>query len=51
MKNNSAVANSDLRSKMPYTEAVLLEVQRIANIVPGELLHNFMKKKMFQKAW
>ncbi len=43
--NNSAVAYSDLRSKMHYTEAVLLEVQRIANIVPGKLFHiHFLEK-------
>jgi cytochrome P450 len=29
----------DLRSKLPYTEAVLLEIQRRGNVVPTALLH------------
>jgi cytochrome P450 len=41
--NNSWSTLNELRSKMPYTEAVLLEVQRIGNIVPGALLHSNTK--------
>jgi vitamin D 25-hydroxylase len=29
----------DLRSRLPYSDAVLHEVLRIGNIVPGALLH------------
>ncbi len=39
MKTNQSNANSELRSKMPYTEAVLLEIQRLGNIAPNALLH------------
>ncbi len=38
-KTNQSNANSELRSKMPYTEAVLLEIQRLGNIAPNALLH------------
>ena len=34
---------NELRSKLPYTEAVLLEAQRIGNIVPGAVLHSNTK--------
>jgi cytochrome P450 len=37
--NQSSNASSELRSKMPYTEAVLLEIQRLGNIAPNSLLH------------
>jgi len=30
---------TELRTKLPYTEAVLLEVQRIGNVVPTALFH------------
>ena len=42
-KNNYAQNYNDLRSKMHFTKAVLLEVQRIANIAPGLLLHTNSK--------
>ena len=35
--------NDDLRLQLPYTEAVLEEVLRIGNIVPGALLHSNKK--------
>ena len=38
-KNNPAQNFYDLRYLMPFTEAVLLEVQRLGNIVPSSLLH------------
>ncbi len=38
-KNNFTKNFQDLRCLMPFTEAVLLEVQRLGNIVPGSLLH------------
>lgn len=38
-KNNPAKNFNDLRCMMSYTEAVLQEVQRLGNIVPGSLLH------------
>ena len=34
---------------MPYTEAVLLEVQRIGNVVPGSLLHTNKKAITIEK--
>ena len=43
-KNNHAQNYYDLRSKLHFTEAVLLEVQRIGNIVPGLLLHTNSKQ-------
>ncbi len=39
LENNQGNASSELRSKMPYTEAVLLEIQRLGNIAPNSLLH------------
>ena len=41
--NNSWSTMNELRSKLPYTKAVLLEAQRIGNIVPRALLHSNTK--------
>ena len=38
--------NDDLRPELPYTEAVLEEVQRLGNIVPGAILHSNKKSVM-----
>ena len=40
MDTNSTTIFGELRSKMQYTEAVLLEVQRIGNVTPMALLHS-----------
>ena len=42
--NHHAQNYNDLRSEMHFTEAVLLEVQRIANIVPGLAPHTNSKQ-------
>ena len=40
MANNQGSSIYQLRSELPYIEAVLLEVQRLGNVVPLALLHS-----------
>ena len=39
ISENHGSSMMELRSKLPYTEAVLLEIQRLGNVSPTALLH------------